>query len=173
MSFVLAITGPTGAGKSTISEKLAKKLDKCVNIDADHIKHMVVSGFYKDESSAGGWGFNQWGLVGDSIGLLAKNFLNEGYSVIISGYIDEPAWTNLQKHITLNCKVLLLPNLNTVEQRNAGRREEIRMGSNSVKEHHHHFSNDSFFDDFTKIDTTDHTAEETIEEILKLLVSYM
>ena len=49
MNFVLALTGPAGSGKSTIAEKLAKQIDRCVNIDADHIKHMIVSGFFKDE----------------------------------------------------------------------------------------------------------------------------
>ena len=59
--FVLALTGPAGSGKSTVAEKVAKLSDRCVNIDADHIKHMIIGGFYKDDS-AGGWGFNQWGL---------------------------------------------------------------------------------------------------------------
>ena len=74
--FILAITGPSGAGKSTVGEKLAKQLDKCVNIDADHIKHMVVSGFYYDRANPEDekeWGFNEWALVGESIGLLAQN----------------------------------------------------------------------------------------------------
>jgi adenylate kinase family enzyme len=44
--FVLAITGPAGAGKSTVGEKIAKSFRRCVNIDADHIKHMIVSGFH-------------------------------------------------------------------------------------------------------------------------------
>lgn len=169
MKFVLAITGPTGAGKSTVAGMLAKRLDKCVNIDVDHIKHMIVSGFYKDENNAGGWSFSQWGLVGDSIGLLAKNFLNEGYSVIINGYIDEPAWTNIQKHIKLNKRVLLLPDVSTVEQRDSGRSDETKMGNDSVKEHHAHFSSNQFFDDFTKIDTTNHTPEDTISEIIKFI----
>jgi hypothetical protein len=169
MSFVLAITGPTGAGKSTVAEKIARQFDRCVNIDVDHIKHMIVSGFYKDESNPGGWGFNQWGLVGDSIGLLAKNFFGVGYSVIINGYVDEPAWTNIEKHITINHKVLLLPHIDTVIQRDAGRSEDVRMGSASIREHHAHFSGDSFFDDFTQLDTTDHSTEETIKDILKLL----
>jgi predicted kinase len=166
--FVLGITGPTGSGKSTVAEKVAKQIDQCVNIDADHIKHMLVGGFYKDDS-AGGWGFNQWGLVGDSIGLLASNFLKEGYSVIINGYIDEPAWTNLQKHISLTHKILLLPHLDTVTQRDAGRNEDVRMGDAAVKEHHIHFSSDNFFQDFIKLDTTDHTEEETVSKILEIV----
>jgi predicted kinase len=167
--FVLAITGPTGSGKSTVAEKLAKQLDRCVNIDADHIKHMIVSGFYKDGSNPGGWGFNQWGLVGDSIGLLARNFLDAGYSVIINGYIDEPAWTNLQKHVALTHKVLLLPHKDIVTTRDAGRNEDVQMGADAVSEHHQHFSNDDFFKDFVRIDTTDHKVEETVGKVLEIV----
>ncbi|MEX2006833.1 MAG: AAA family ATPase [Candidatus Saccharimonadales bacterium] len=168
-TFVLAITGASGSGKSTVAEKLAKQIDHCVNIDADHIKHMVVSGFYKDEKNPAGWGFNQWGLVGDSIGLLADNFLKEGYKVIINGYLDKPAWTNLQKHLAITHRVLLLPKLETVTQRDAGRREDARMGGEAVGEHHSHFSNDNFFQDFIKLDTTDHTLDETVSKILEIV----
>jgi hypothetical protein len=167
--FVLAITGPTGSGKSTVAEKLAKQVDRCVNIDADHIKHMIVSGFYKDETNPGGWSFNQWGLVGDSIGLLAANFLKEGYKVIINGYIDEPAWTNIQKQVTITHKVLLLPHLDTVTQRDAGRNEDVRMGKDAVNEHHAHFSSDDFFSDFMILDTTNHSANETAKKVMEIL----
>lgn len=166
-SFVLTITGPTGSGKSTVAEKIAKQVDRCVNIDADHIKHMIVSGFYKDDTNPGGWGFNQWDLVGDSIGLLAANFLKKGYKVVINGYIDEPAWTNIQKHVTITHKVLLLPNVDTVMQRDAGRKEDVRMGDKSVVQHHAHFSNDSLFNDYVKLDTTNHNEDETVSKILE------
>lgn len=170
--FVLAITGPSGSGKSTVGEKVAKQLDHCVNIDADHIKHMVVSGFYVDKNNPenpSGWGFSEWELVGESIGLLAHNFLDHDYDVIINGYIDEPAWMSLQRHVTLTRKVLLLPHLDTVIQRDAGRNEDVRMGDAAVKKHHIHFSSDSFFDDFVKLDSTDHTTEETVSKIVEIV----
>jgi len=167
--FVLAITGSAGSGKSTVAEKLAKQLEQCVNIDADHIKHMIVSGFYKDDKNAGGWSFNQWGLVGDSIGLLTHNFLDAGYSVIINGYIDQPAWDNIEKQVTISRKVLLLPNPDTAIQRDAGRAEDVQMGGEAIREHHNHFSNSSFYDNFTKIDTTGHTVEETVKQIADLV----
>lgn len=167
--FVLAITGPPGSGKSTVGEKLAKKLERCVNIDADHIKHMIVSGFYKDEKNPDRWSFNQWGLVGDSIGLLAVNFINEGYSVIINGYINEPAWTNIEKHVSITHKVLFLPEIETVVNRDAGRPEDIIMGEGSVRRHHKIFSAEEFYDSFTKLDTTDQTIDETVEAVIGMI----
>ena len=101
MPRVIALTGPTGAGKTTIGEALAKRLDKCVNIDADHIKHMIVSGFYKDDSNPGGWSFSEWALVGESIGILAKNFADRGFDMVINGYIDEPAWSKISEAIKI------------------------------------------------------------------------
>ena len=169
--FVLAITGPAGSGKSTVAERIAKSFQKCVNIDVDHIKHMIVSGFYKNDKNPAGWGFNQWGLVGDSIGMLAANFLKEGYSVVINGYLDEPAWTEIEQHISISHKILLLPRLDTVVARDAERKEEYILGKESVAEHHDKFSNDRLFSAFTKLDTSNHSVDETVEEIKKVLSS--
>jgi len=169
MNFVLALTGPAGSGKSTIAEKLAKQVDRCVNIDADHIKHMIVSGFFKDDKKAGGWSFSEWCLVGDSIGILVANFHKEGYRVVINGYIDEPAWTNIEKHLTITHKILLLPELDTVIKRDASRQEDVRMGEKAVVQHHQYFSMDRFFDDFIKIDTSNHSENDTVNSVWKLV----
>jgi adenylate kinase family enzyme len=171
-NFILAITGPSGAGKSTVGEKLAKQLDKCVNIDADHIKHMIVSGFYYDRANQEDekeWGFNEWALVGESIGLLAQNFQRHGYDVIINGYIDAPAWEEIQKLVTITHKVLLLPSIDTAKELDSGRREDVQQGEAAVERHHVHFSTDTFFKDFTTIDTTNHSVDETVNEVQKVL----
>jgi adenylate kinase family enzyme len=170
--FILAITGPSGAGKSTAGEKLAKQLEHCVNIDADHIKHMIVSGFYYDRANPEDekeWGFSEWALVGESIGLLAQNFQKHGYDVIINGYIDEPAWEEIEKLVTITHKVLLLPSIDTAKERDKGRREEVQQGEAAVERHHVHFSTDDFFKDFVTIDTTNHSVDETVKEVQEVL----
>jgi hypothetical protein len=170
--FVLAITGPAGAGKSTIGEKVAKQFKRCVNIDADHVKHMIVSGFYVSEGSPEnpeGWGFGEWGLVGDSIGLLTRNFLNHDYDVIINGYIDEPAWAAIEQHVTINHKVLLLPHIDTVVERDAARLADVQMGAVMVAEHHRHFSTDEFFKNFITLDTTSQSIDETTTKIIQIV----
>lgn len=167
-TFVLAITGPSGAGKSTVGERLAKKLNQCANIDADHIKHMIVSGFYYDKNNAeddSGWGFNEWALVGESIGLLANNFQGHGYDVIINGYIDQPAWDEIEKLSHITHKILLLPSVDTAKKRDLGRREDVRQGEAAVERHHVRFSTNNFFKDFIKLDTSNLTVVETVEQI--------
>jgi molybdopterin-guanine dinucleotide biosynthesis protein len=170
--FVLAITGPAGAGKSTAAEKIAKQLDKCVNIDADHVKHMIVGGFYYDRASTESekeWGFSEWALVGESIGLLAQNFQKHGFDVIINGYIDEPCRENIEKFVTITHKVLLLPHADTAVTRDAGRAEDVQQGEASVKRHHRHFSATASFKDFVRLDSTHLSVDETVSKILDTL----
>jgi nucleoside-triphosphatase THEP1 len=168
----MAITGPTGAGKSTVGEAVAKRLERSVNIDADHIKHMIVSGFYVNKvnpQDSKGWGFSEWGLVGESIGLLAKNFLSQDYNVIINGYIDEPAWDAIENQVRIDFKVLLLPQVDMTISRDAGRVEDVRMGDETVREHHKHFLYDQYFHDFITLDTTDQSKDQTVSEVISIL----
>jgi adenylylsulfate kinase-like enzyme len=164
--FILAITGPTGSGKTTTASELAEQIDRCVNIDADTVKHMIVTGFIYGDSGAG---IPQWELLGTNIGMLAKNFQEAGFNVIINGYINERAWKNIQEHVALTHKVLLLPHVDTNIQRDAGRHADIKMGGETVKVHNDYFSNTSIYDDFTQLDSTEHSIEETVHIIKEML----
>lgn len=161
----MAITGPAGSGKSTVGEALAKKFGKCVNIDADHIIHMIVSGFYKDSSNPGGWSYSEWELVGESIGLLANNFQGKGFNVVINGYIGEPGWSVLERQVSFRHKFLLLPELNTLKIRDEQRPGDQQMGQKVVAVHYNHFLNSDIYKDFIKIDSTNHSVEETVTTI--------
>ena len=64
---------------------------------------------------------------------------------------------------------MLLPNIGTTIKRDSLRRKDIMMGGDMVIKHHKLFSESSFFEDFTKIDSTTKTVDETVEEINYIL----
>jgi len=163
MSYIIAITGPTGAGKSIVATQIAKEIDKCVNIDADVVKHFIENGFIYDESPQG---VEQWRLLGKNIGQLAKNFQESGYNVVINGYLNEPAWENIQLFVKLDQKLLLLPSVETTVKRDQGRSIETTMGEDAVKSHATYFSTNLYYSDFVKIDSTNQTVDQTVEVIL-------
>jgi hypothetical protein len=165
--FVIAITGPTGSGKTTIGERLAKRLERCVNIDTDHLKHMVPSGFYRDSTNPGGWSYSEWSLLGNNAGLLASNYLKNGFSVIINGYINLVAWEQIEEQVKFSHRFMLMPDLEILKKRDSGRLAEIVMGSKSVEAHHDYFNTEKFFSSFTKVDSTNQSPDDTVEEIVK------
>lgn len=79
------ITGPTGVGKTTISNILAKKMDKSALIEGDNIYHQVVGG-YKKPWIEGNHLDLFWKICINNI----KTYLEEGYDVIFD-YIITPS----------------------------------------------------------------------------------
>jgi hypothetical protein len=128
---------------------------------------MIVNGFIYDRSVDGD---KQWALLGKNIGELASNFHKADYNVIINGYINEPAWGNIQKIVDITNRVLLFPKLLALEERDVMRDEEFRMGKEAISEHVDYFSNSKFYDEFTKLETDKMTVDETVAK-LKSLVS--
>lgn len=170
---IIAITGPAGAGKSTISNKIIRLRKKCAHIETDHLKQFLFSAFRKEVQPDGTtlWMFEDWESLGNSTGLLAKSFAGAGYDVIINGHIDEVAWQNVQKHVTLTHKFLLLPHVDVARSRDKERYENLAMGDEAVTNAHEYFVSDDFYKDFVKLDTTDHSIDETVGAIQQLLDS--
>lgn len=162
---LIAITGPTGAGKSTTAQLLARQIDNCVNIDVDLVKHFIVSGFRYEEPH----GLDQWVLLGKNLGMVAANFQGQNYNVIINGYLREQAWTELEKYITFTHSFLLLPALDAVQKRNGGRKPEAQMDEDSVLQHYDFFSNHTYYTHFARIDSSNQTADETVAVIKSMI----
>jgi broad-specificity NMP kinase len=165
MQKIIAITGPTGSGKSTVAKLLCKKFDKCVRLDIDRVKHFVESGFVYDDTPEGK---KQWALCVKNVIDLSKNFVNEGYNVIIEGYIDResPGWPEVSVELPVDKAFLLLPNLAEIKKRNKSRDPKIFMEDIDVERHYEYFSQEKE-DNFIVLDTSNQTPEETVKIILK------
>lgn len=164
---VIALTGPAGAGKSTVTDRIIRQRKKCAHIETDQIKQFLFSAFRKGIQPDGSilWTFEDWETLGNSTGLLAKSFVDAGYDVIINGHIREIAWKLIEKHVTLTHKFLLLPHLDTAKARDKERAYDIAMGDEAVTNAHNYFVTNSFYKDFSTLDTTDHSIDETVASI--------
>lgn len=156
------ITGPTASGKSTISKELCKKFDKCVRIDIDRVKHFVERGFIYDKSVEGK---KQWELCAKNVALLAKNFKDNGYVVVIEGVLLF-GWSIIDKILKCDNKILILPDKEALYVRNTKREEKFRMTNGEIDEHVQMFSEKKFSKKFLVLNNTDWTINKTVDEIL-------
>jgi len=162
-NLTIVVTGPTGSGKTSVSLALAKKLDKCVFIEVDHIKHMILSGFYKQNKQ---WLYSEWKLVGQTIGIMTNNFLANDFNVVIGGYMHSDGWTSLSNQVDITHKFLLNPSKEVIKIRDNERDSKYFMGEEAIQEHIEYLAINTVFEDFHGIDSTEQTVEQTVDEIL-------
>lgn len=122
---ILILTGPPGAGKSTIAKSLAKKLNHCAVIDVDLLRAMVVQPHIPPWQ--GEEGMAQLRLGAANACILAQNFNRAFYHVVILDVLtDETARIYRHQLDQLDHRiVLLLPSLEVALQRNQARGQTL------------------------------------------------
>jgi adenylate kinase family enzyme len=84
---ILLLTGPPASGKNTIAELVAKRLERCVAIDVDELRTMIV------QPSRAPWQskeqLSQERLSVDNACAIARNAANAGYDVVISDVVTD------------------------------------------------------------------------------------
>jgi chloramphenicol 3-O-phosphotransferase len=121
---IFLLTGPPGAGKSTLANYLVKQFPFGMHIPLDDLREWVVSGradpvpLWTEETS------RQFRLARQSAALLARKYARAGFAVAIDDiFFPEEAERLFEKPLKglpLH-KILLLPSLETCLARNFAR----------------------------------------------------
>lgn len=115
------------------------------------------------------WPYSAWGLLGENIALLAENYMKHGHDVIINGWQEVEAWQEIEKRITIDHKVLLLPDIEINKKRDEGRTKEVKMGEKAVLRGHDYFKTTDHYQDFIVIDSSSKNVGQTVDRIIGLI----
>ena len=169
---VIIITGPAGAGKSTVAGLLCRSLARAALVGLDVVSHMVQSGrpvpHWEGGDPEQSLLFER--LVHRTGAALAANFVSGGFDTVVEGIFEQPADLDLFLSALPACEVYLVtlcPDLDELVRRDDQRPETRRMGDRSLDLHGIFTFNGELRG--MRIDATGMDATETSRLILEQL----
>jgi 2-phosphoglycerate kinase len=167
---ICIVTGPAGAGKSTITKELARKFTNSARIDVDYIREMIANGYakpFRDNKKTRA----QLLLSRKNACSLAKNFVESGFCVFIDDVISKKSSLDLYLKSLRDYRVLvflLFCDKNILRKRDTARPREQAMGKRALQLHNH-FSKRLDEKRWFIVDTSKSTASETAKQIIGII----
>jgi adenylylsulfate kinase-like enzyme len=84
---IYLVTGIPGAGKTTVSRLLAEHFERGVHIEADVLQGLIVRGALWPDQEPRDEALNQLALRATNAAMLAANFFDHGFEVVIDDVI--------------------------------------------------------------------------------------
>ncbi|HJM90120.1 MAG TPA: AAA family ATPase [Dehalococcoidia bacterium] len=145
MNQVILLTGPAGAGKSSVAEAICERFDRMLHVSMDDIRHWVKAGYrhpWLDSPQAA----EQRELATRNAASVASNAIALRYAVVIDDVIlADDAERYREQLAGLDCNVhfvLLLPTLETAVARDRDRAADV-SAPDRVRPLHEQFARES------------------------------
>ncbi len=167
---IVLITGMMAAGKSTVAQGVAERLDKSVHLRGDAFRRMIVNGRHDMSADATDAAYDQLLLRYRLASAAARTYADAGFDVIYQDTIIGPVLNDVAELFgdSLSAIVVLNPSTSVIRQREIDRNKTgyIRF---SVEELHQAFRTTPALGHW--FDTSDDTAHESVDRVLKLINS--
>ncbi|MCB9483873.1 MAG: AAA family ATPase [Dehalococcoidia bacterium] len=124
MNQVLILTGPPGAGKTSVALAICERFDRMVHVPVDDLRHWVRAG-YRHPWAGDAQAAEQLRMAIDGASALARNAVDYRYSVIVDDVVvgaDAEAYRAALAGLDADVQmVTLLPSLEDCLERDAAR----------------------------------------------------